>query len=150
MQVLAKSELELPGVVPGGQWLGHRFVIGAHVVNDLVDDDPEPSERFLGSTGQPRQRRKLDARGDKLGVLGGPGHAEAVACGVGDRLAHHCSFNFSIAWSTCRTWYVLALPWSFWMLTRGSPGHEVLKTACESPVFLAALKNSSHTRNKSA
>ena len=84
MQVLAKSELELPGVVPGGQWLGHRFVIGAHAVNDLVDDDPEPSERFLGSTGQPRQRRKLDARGDELGVLGGPGHVEAVACGVGD------------------------------------------------------------------
>lgn len=55
MQVLAKSELELPGVVPGGQGLGYRFVIGAHVINDLIDDDPEPSERFLGSTGDLRQ-----------------------------------------------------------------------------------------------
>ena len=70
MQVLAKSELELPGVVPGGQGFGHRFVIGAHVVDDLVDDDPQPSQRFLGRTGQPRQRGELDARGDELGVLG--------------------------------------------------------------------------------
>ncbi len=35
----------------------------------------------------------------------------------------------SIAARTWRTWYALALPLLFWMLTRGSPIQGVLKTA---------------------
>ncbi|GAE71621.1 hypothetical protein JCM18916_971 [Cutibacterium acnes JCM 18916] len=34
--------------MPGGQGLGYRFVIGAHVINDLIDDDPEPVSAFSG------------------------------------------------------------------------------------------------------
>ena len=47
-----------------------------------------------------------------------------------------------IAARTCRTWYGLALPLSFWMLTRGSPGHGVLNTACEPAEVRGAPKQS--------
>lgn len=42
---------------------------------------------------------------------------------------------FSIALSVCFTWYTVAFPLSFWMLTRGSPGQGVLNTAWEPPAF---------------
>jgi hypothetical protein len=61
--------------------------------------------------------RELGASGDELAVLSRPRNSVGVVgyLGTGDGLHHMASF-LSIALSTCRTWYVLALPLSFWIL----------------------------------
>src|SRR5690606_19519100 len=59
------------------------------------------------------------------------------------RRASWCSLGYLLLVDRCQDLsdlYGLALPWSFWILTRGSPGQGVLNTACEPPLDLGEPK----------
>lgn len=48
VELLAKTKLELARVVPCGEWLGDRLIVGAHVSDDALDHRTQATERSLG------------------------------------------------------------------------------------------------------
>src|SRR5690606_31982727 len=137
MQLRRHPHQELPRVGPIADGYRRSLAARQHVLQDVLDQRPDPDECFVLLLRYPRQRGKLGDGAHEGGVLRRPAHAIRVVLGV--RHARSPS-TLSIAASTCRTWYALALPPLFWMFTRGSPRHGIRYTRCEPPRWRGSPK----------